>query len=101
MCLSLYFTSQHLFVRRPIYLSEHILGNREVRAHIAHSAHILLIQFREIALSQKKKKKRLSLFCHSASQVTFTANNLTSWEKKMPQRKQTNQNIIYNTMNAV
>lgn len=57
MCLSLYFTSQHLFVRRPIYLSEHILGNREVRAHIAHSAHILLIQFREIALSQKKKKK--------------------------------------------
>lgn len=47
--------------------------NREASAHIVHSAHILLIQFWEIALPQK----RLSLFCHSASQVTFTANNLT------------------------
>lgn len=56
-------------------------------AHIVQSAHILLIQFWEIALPQKKKrKKKLSLFCHSASQVTFRANKLSGW-KKWTERK--------------
>lgn len=52
-------------------------------AHIVQSAHILLIQFREIALPQKK----LSLFCHSVSQVTFTANNLTGGLKKKAENR--------------
>lgn len=52
-------------------------------AHIVQSAHILLIQFWEIARPQKK----LSLFCHSVSQVTFTANNLTAGEKKGRQQE--------------
>lgn len=35
--------------------------DREASAHIVHSAHILLIQFREIALPQKKVVIILSL----------------------------------------
>lgn len=46
--------------------------NRKVSGHIVHAAHILFIQFWEIAMLEK----RLSLFCHLASQVTFTDNTL-------------------------
>ena len=51
--------------------------NLKVSAHIVHPTHILLIQFGEIAQLQK----RLWLFCHSVSQVTFTENNFTSLKK--------------------
>lgn len=51
--------------------------------YVVQSAHILLIQFWEIALPQKKS----SLFCHSVSQVAFRANNLTDGEKGTENRK--------------
>lgn len=48
---------------------------------VVQSAHILLIQFWEIALPQKK----LSLFCHSVSQVAFRANNLIGGKRNRKQ----------------
>lgn len=92
---SLFCLPVSVFSRRPVCLSEHIFGemserywqrragNQLASAHIVQSAHILLIQFWEIAQPQKK----LSLFCHSVSQVTFTANNLTAGEKKGRQQE--------------
>lgn len=114
---SLFCLSVSVFARRPVCLSEHILGemserywqrwagNQLASAHIVQPAHILLIQFWEIARPQKK----LSLFCHSVSQVTFTANNLTAGEKRADNRKSFFptkdwsavggfQTFIYNTM---
>lgn len=88
LCLNLYFASQHLFVRRPIYLSEHILGEMSEwywHRPIGRRAHILFTLHTSCSFNSGKLlclKKRLSLFCHSASQVTFTANNLTRWKKK-------------------
>ena len=91
MCLNLYFASQRLFVRRPIYLSEHILGEMSEwywQRPIGRRVHILFTLHTSCSFNSGKLlclKKRLSLFCHSASQVTFTANNLTG-QKEAVQR---------------
>lgn len=98
MCLNLYFAFRCLFCETPpIYLSEHILGEMSewywqrrgelggectycsVCTHPAHS----------ILGNCSASKKNLSLFCHSVSQVTFTANNLTGGLKKKKKSQKT------------
>lgn len=93
VCSNLYFTFQHLSVRHPIYLSEHILGGMSELywqrwgelgdectycSVCTHPVHSIL---GNCSASKKEKKKKLSLFCHSASQVTFRANKLSGWKK--------------------
>lgn len=96
---NLYFTFQSLSAKDPIYLSEHIFGGMselywqrwgelgDECAHIVRSAHILLIQFWEIGLPQKKKKKSCHYFVTQRprwqlQQITSVAG------KKGPKKKQ-------------
>lgn len=71
MCLSLYTVPFSVCVRCPISFSEHTLdemsegyGQRLESTHIVQAARFLLIQFWEIALPQKKKKKRKNFLRH-------------------------------------
>lgn len=93
---NLYFTFQRLSAKDPIYLSVHIFGEMSEQrwgelgdkctycSVCAHPAHSIL---GNCSASKKKIKKKLSLFCHSASQVTFTANNLSGWKKGTKKKK--------------
>lgn len=96
MCLNLYFAFRCLFCETPpIYLSEHTLGEmsewywqrrgelggeRTYCSVCTHPAHSILGNC-------SASKKKLSLFCHSVSQVTFTANNLTGGLKKKKKKE--------------